>query len=73
MAKNSDLLEMEGEIVDVMPNQMFKVKLDGNEHTITCYTGGKMRQHKIRLVAGDNVKVEISPYDLSKGRIVFRK
>jgi translation initiation factor IF-1 len=73
MAKNSDLLEMEGEIVDIMPNQMFKVKLDGNEHTITCYTGGKMRQFKIRLVAGDKVKVEISPYDLSKGRIVFRK
>jgi len=73
MAKNNDLLEMEGEIVDVMPNQMFKVKLDGNEHVITCYTGGKMRQFKIRLVAGDKVKVEISPYDLSKGRIVFRK
>jgi translation initiation factor IF-1 len=73
MAKNSDLLEMEGEIVDVMPNQMFKVELSESGHTITCYTGGKMRQHKIRLVAGDNVKVEISPYDLSKGRIVFRK
>lgn len=72
MAKNSDILEMEGEIVDVLPNQMFKVKLD-NEHVITCYTGGKMRQFKIRLVAGDQVKVEISPYDLSKGRIVFRK
>jgi len=56
-----------------MPNQMFKVELSESGHTITCYTGGKMRQHKIRLVAGDNVKVEISPYDLSKGRIVFRK
>jgi translation initiation factor IF-1 len=73
MAKNSDLLEMEGEIVDVMPNQMFKVKLADNGHTVVCYTGGKMRQFKIRLVAGDKVKVEISPYDLSKGRIVFRK
>lgn len=72
MAK-SDVIEMEGEIVDVLPNQMFKVKLDGNNQTITCYTGGKMRQFKIRLVAGDQVKVEISPYDLSKGRIVFRK
>lgn len=72
MAK-SDVLELEGEIIDVLPNQMFKVKLDNTEHVVTCYTGGKMRQFKIRLVAGDRVKVEVSPYDLSKGRIVFRK
>lgn len=73
MAKNNDLLELEGEIIDILPNQMFKVKLDANEHTIVCYTGGRMRQYKIRLVVGDQVKVEVSPYDLSKGRIVFRK
>lgn len=66
-----DLMELEGEIVDVMPNQMFKVKLD-NEHVITAYTGGKMRQFKIRMVQGDRVKVEMSPYDLQKGRITFR-
>jgi len=66
-----DLMELEGEIVDVMPNQMFKVKLD-NEHTIIAYTGGKMRQFKIRMVQGDRVKVEMSPYDLQKGRITFR-
>ncbi len=72
MAK-SDILEMEGEIVDVLPNQMFKVKLSESKHVILCYTGGKMRQNKIRLVTGDTVKVEMSPYDLSKGRIVFRK
>jgi translation initiation factor IF-1 len=66
-----DLMELEGEIVDVMPNQMFKVKLD-NEHIITAYTGGKMRQFKIRMVQGDRVKVEMSPYDLQKGRITFR-
>lgn len=72
MAKN-DVLEMEGEIVDVLPNQMFKVKLQDSEHVVTCYTGGKMRQFKIRLVAGDKVKIEMSPYDLTKGRIVFRK
>jgi translation initiation factor IF-1 len=64
-------MELEGEIVDVMPNQMFKVKLD-NEHIITAYTGGKMRQFKIRMVQGDRVKVEMSPYDLQKGRITFR-
>ena len=71
MAKNSDLFEVEGEIVDVLPNQMFKVKLD-NDHVVTAYTGGKMRQFKIRLVSGDRVKVEMTPYDLTKGRIIFR-
>lgn len=71
MAKNSDIMEFEGRILDVLPNQMFKVQLD-NEHMITAYTGGKMRQFRIKLVAGDRVKVEVSPYDLSKGRIVFR-
>lgn len=66
-----DLMEFEGEITDVLPNQMFKVKLN-NDHEITAYTGGKMRQFKIRMVTGDRVKVEMSPYDLSKGRIIFR-
>ena len=58
MAKNSDLLEVEGIIVDVLPNQMFKVKIH-NEHIITCYTGGKMRQFRIRLILGDKVRVEV--------------
>jgi translation initiation factor IF-1 len=71
MAKNEDIIEMEGSIVDVLPNQMFKVQLD-NEHIVTCYTGGKMRQFKIRLVAGDRVKIEMTPYDLEKGRITYR-
>lgn len=71
MAKNSDIMEFEGEIIDVLPNQMFKVQLD-NDHEITAYTGGKMRQFRIRMVAGDRVKVEVSPYDLTKGRIIFR-
>lgn len=70
MAKE-EILEFEGAIVDVLPNQMFKVKLD-NGHPVTCYTGGKMRQFRIRLVAGDRVKVEMTPYDLDKGRIVYR-
>lgn len=72
MAKNKDLFELEGEIIDVLPNQMFKVRLDHNEHIVTAYTGGKMRQFKIRLVQGDRVKVEMTPYDLEKGRIIFR-
>jgi|TARA_B100000035_G_scaffold131671_1_gene111936 translation initiation factor IF-1 len=71
MAKNEDIIEMEGSIIDVLPNQMFKVQLD-NEHIVTCYTGGKMRQFKIRLVAGDRVKIEMTPYDLEKGRITYR-
>ena len=71
MAKDKDLFELEGEVVDVLPNQMFKVKLD-NEHVITAYTGGKMRQFKIRIITGDRVKVEMTPYDLSKGRVIYR-
>jgi len=71
MAKNDDIIELEGEIIDVLPSQMFKVKL-ANEHVITCYTGGKLRQHRIRLVMGDRVRVEMSPYDLNKGRITYR-
>lgn len=65
------ILEFEGEIIDVLPNQMFKVKLE-NSHVVTCYTGGKMRRFRIRLVAGDRVKIEMTPYDLDKGRITFR-
>lgn len=72
MLAKDDLFEMEGEIIDVLPNQTFKVKLDMNDHVITAYTGGKMRQYKIRLVHGDRVKVEMTPYDLEKGRIIFR-
>lgn len=72
MAKNDNLLEVEGEIAEILPNQMFKVRIHPSDAVIICYTGGRMRQNKIRLVAGDRVKVEMSPYDLSKGRITFR-
>jgi translation initiation factor IF-1 len=71
MASDKGLMEFEGTIVNVMPNQMYKVELE-NGHEITCYTGGKMRQHKIRIIFGDRVRVEMSPYDLTKGRITFR-
>jgi translation initiation factor IF-1 len=71
MAKE-EVIEVEGKIIEVLPNQTFKVQLD-NEHVVTCYTGGKMRQFRIRLVLGDIVRVEMTPYDLEKGRIVFRK
>ena len=71
MAKDKDLFELEGDIVEILPNQMFKVKLE-NGHVVTCYTGGKMRQFRIRLVQGDRVRVEMTPYDLTKGRITYR-
>jgi translation initiation factor IF-1 len=70
MAKD-DIIEVEGLITDVLPNQMFKVELE-NGHKVVCYTGGKMRRFKIRLVQGDKVKIEMTPYDLGKGRIMFR-
>jgi translation initiation factor IF-1 len=70
--KDKDLFELDGDIVEVLPNQMFKVKLD-NGHILTAYTGGKMRQFRIRLVQGDRVTVEMTPYDLEKGRIIYRK
>jgi len=72
MAKNKDLVEVEAEIVDVLPNQMFKCKLLENGHELTAYTGGKMRQYRIRLVSGDKVRIEMSAYDLSRGRITYR-
>jgi len=62
---------MEGTVVEVLRNQMFKVELD-NGHIVTCYTGGKMRKFKIRIVVGDSVTVEMTPYDLEKGRIIYR-
>jgi translation initiation factor IF-1 len=71
MAKSDDTIEVEGSIIDVLPNQMFKVELE-NGHIVTCYTGGKMRRFRIRLVLGDKVKIEMTPYDLDKGRITFR-
>ena len=71
MAKNNDIIEMEGTIVEVLPNQTFKVELE-NGHNVICYTAGKMRKFRIRLVAGDKVKLEMTPYDLDKGRITFR-
>lgn len=71
MSKKDDTLDYEGQIIEVLPNQVFRIMLE-NEHQITAYTGGKMRQHKIRLVLGDRVRVEMTPYDLSKGRIIHR-
>ena len=66
-----DVIEAEGVIVDVLPNAMFKVKLL-NGHIITAHISGKLRQHYIKIILGDSVKLEMSPYDLTKGRITWR-
>ena len=66
-----DVLEYEGIVLEIFPNAMFKVKLD-NEHEILAHTAGRMRKHRIRILAGDKVTVEMSTYDLTKGRIIFR-
>lgn len=66
-----DLIEVEGKVSDVLPNNMFKVILDTG-HIIVCYTNGRLRQHKIKIILGDRVRLEMSPYDLTKGRITYR-
>ncbi len=70
MAKE-DLLEFEGIVSEILPNAMFRVKLD-NGHDVLAHTSGKMRKNRIRVLTGDKVNVEMTPYDLSKGRITFR-
>lgn len=70
MAKE-ELLEMQGVVDEVMPDSRFLVTLD-NGHKLIAYTAGKMRKHHIRILAGDKVSLEMSPYDMSKGRITFR-
>jgi translation initiation factor IF-1 len=71
MAKE-DLLEFEGTIVELLPNATFRVKLVSNDHEIIAHTAGKMRKNRIRVLTGDKVLVEMTPYDLTKGRITYR-
>ena len=65
------IIELDGTCLEVLPNQMYKVELE-NGHTVIAYAAGRMKKNKIRVLMGDKVKVEISPYDLSKGRVTFR-
>ena len=67
-----DLMEFPGVVVELLPNAMFRVKLD-NEHVVLAHASGKMRKNRIRVLAGDRVIVEMTPYDLTKGRISFRE
>ncbi len=66
-----DLLQFNGQVIELMKNAMFRVKLE-NGHIVTAHTAGKLRKNRIRVLQGDNVTVEVSPYDLTKGRIIFR-
>ena len=66
-----DAIQMEGEVIQTLPNTTFRVKLK-NGHVMTAHISGKMRKHYIRILTGDTVTVELTPYDLSKGRITFR-
>jgi translation initiation factor IF-1 len=66
-----EMIEMEGVVSEVLPDTRFRVTLD-NQHVIIAYVSGKMRKHRIRILAGDKVTIEMTPYDLSKGRVTFR-
>ena len=66
-----DFLEFQGKVTELLPNAMFRVKLENN-HEVLAHTAGKLRKNRIRVLTGDNVLVEVTPYDLTKGRIIFR-
>ncbi|MDO8328949.1 MAG: translation initiation factor IF-1 [Fluviicoccus sp.] len=71
MSNKEEQIEMDGTVIDTLPNTMFRVQLE-NGHVVIAHISGKMRKHYIRILTGDQVKVEMTPYDLSKGRITYR-
>ncbi len=71
MAKSEEKIEMEGTVTEALPNTQFRVELD-NGHTVLAYLSGKMRKYYIRILLGDRVRVEMTPYDLARGRITYR-
>lgn len=71
MAKD-DIIELVGKVEEVLPGNMYRVKVENMPNILLCYMGGKLKQHKIRIILGDNVKIEVSPYDLTKGRVTYR-
>lgn len=68
-----DVITIEGEVVENLPNTLFKVKLFNSEKVILCYLSGKMRKNYIKILPGDKVKIELTHYDLNRGRIIYRK
>lgn len=67
-----DLIELTGKVEEVLPGNMFRIKIDDIGKMMICYTGGKLKQNKIKIILGDRVRLEVSSYDLSKGRVVYR-
>jgi translation initiation factor IF-1 len=72
MAKEDNVLRLTGMVDEVLPNAMFRVVLE-NQHRITAYLGGKLRKNDIKIIAGDQVEIEMSPYDMTRGRVTYRK
>ena len=72
MAVNKEVIQLDGKVIEALPGAQFRVELE-NGHQIIAHVAGKMRKHYIKLVAGDSVTVELTPYDLTKGRITYRK
>ena len=71
MAKD-DIIELTGSVEEVLPGNMFRVKVENMPNPLLCYMGGRLKQNKIRIIMGDNVRLEVSPYDLTKGRVTYR-
>lgn len=71
LSESKDFVELEGEVFELLPSAMFRVRID-NGHELLAYLSGRMRMNKIRLLPGDRVKLEVSPYDLNRGRVVYR-
>jgi len=71
MAKD-DIIELTGTVGEVLPGNMFRVKVENMPNPLLCYMGGRLKQNKIRIILGDSVRLEVSPYDLTKGRVTYR-
>ena len=72
MINEEKKIQVEGEIIENLPNTLFKVKLDKSDKVVLCYLSGKLRRNFIKILPGDRVKIEITPYDLERGRIIYR-
>ena len=73
MSKKDDTMRLDGRVTELLPNATFRVELNETKAVIVAYLAGKLRKHSINILLGDNVVVEMSPYDLTKGRVVYRK
>lgn len=69
---SKELIELTGKVTEVLPNNTYRVQVDNMEHMMLCYLGGRLKQHKIKIILGDAVKIETSAYDLTKGRVTYR-